>query len=297
MLYYLVYSINRLIAILPLSFLYFLSDILFFPLYYVIRYRRKIVRRNLLASFPERSLLEIKKIEKQFYHYFCDYAVETIKLFHFSDKEMKKHLRFEGLDMLRKLYDENISCLMLLGHYGNWEWVSSLGIHVPKGYAGGQIYRPLKNSVYDRLFLTLRSRFGVRNIAKKDTLRAIMEYQKIHQLFFIGVMADQTPSEANIHYRTLFLNQDTPVLSGVERIAKKVNAVVLYLDVIREKRGYYVCSLKLLTKTPRDTAEFEITEKYMREMEKTILRQPTYWLWTHKRWKYSNTNSANSEKK
>lgn len=292
MLYYFVYAVNKVIALLPLRVLYFFSDMLFPLVYYVVRYRHKVVHRNLKASFPEYTPVQIKGLEKEFYHHFCDYMVETIKLFHFSDKEMKAHLRFEGLDLVQRLYDEGRSVLMLLGHFGNWEWVSSLGMHIPLGYAGGQIYRPLKNKTFDRLFLTLRSRFGVRSIAKVDTLRAIMEYKREGQLFFIGVMADQTPSEANIHYRTLFLHQDTPVLSGVERIAKKVDTPVLYLDVCKVKRGYYVCTFKLLSEHPKETSEFEITEKYMREMEKTILRQPAYWLWTHKRWKYSRTQNS-----
>jgi KDO2-lipid IV(A) lauroyltransferase len=286
--YYLIYSFNRLVALLPLPVLYFFSDWLLFPLVYGVgRYRRDVVRRNLTASFPDKTDAEITQIERRFYHHFCDYAVETVKQFHFSKKEMQQHLQVTGLDIVHRLHDEGRSCLMLLGHYGNWEWVSSLGPYLGDHFIKGQVYRPLKNKAFDRLFLSLRSRFGVTNIAKKDLLRVVMECKRDGQQFFVGTIADQRPPRANIHYYTTFMNQDTPVLTGTERIAQKTDAAVVYLDMKKVKRGYYECRFKMLTEFPKETGEFEITEKYMREMEQTILRDPALYLWTHKRWKYT----------
>ena len=290
--YYVIYGFNRLIALLPLRILYFFSDFLLFPLvYHVARYRRKVVRRNLTASFPGKESLEIKKIEVQFYHHFCDYAVESVKLLHFSAKEMGKHLWFNGLDIVQRLYDEGRSCFMLLGHYGSWEWVSSLGIYPDKGITVGLVYRPLKNKAFDKLFFTLRSRFRVEGISNKNLLRWVAVSKRNGRQFLIGTLADQTPTRRNIHYYTTFLNQDTPVFTGTERIAKKTNTAVLYLDVEKIKRGRYECRFKMLSEFPNETAEFEITEQYMRELERTILRDPGLYLWSHKRWKFSRTQA------
>lgn len=151
-----------------------------------------------------------------------------------------------------------------------------------------QIYRPLKNKAFDDLFLKIRSRFGSFGIAKNNTLRDIIRLKKEGIQTMIGFMSDQTPSLNNIHYWTNFLNQDTPVYTGVERIAKKTGFAVAYLDVQKVKRGYYKGTVKLITDTPSQEPENAITECYMREMEHTIMRNPAYWLWTHKRWKYKH---------
>ena len=115
------YLCFKLHAMLPLRVLYILSDILFFPLYYIIRYRRKMVIENMKNSFPEKDDKEILRIERAFYHHFCDYIVETIKLMHISDKEMRKRTQFYGIELLDKATAEGRSCLMYLGHYGNWD--------------------------------------------------------------------------------------------------------------------------------------------------------------------------------
>lgn len=289
--YYIIYAILYLHALLPFRVLYIFSDILYFPLYYIIRYRLKVVRQNLKNSFPEKNRKELKKIEKEFYHHLCDYFFETIKLLNISDEEIQRRITFKNIDLVKDLMQGDKSCIMFLGHYGNWEWVPSITLQFSDDTMLGQIYRPLKNKAFDDIFLKLRSRFGSISITKNHTLRSMLEFKKENKKVLIGFISDQTPSKINIHYWTNFLNQDTPVYTGVERIAKKTGFTVTYLDVIKTGRGKYECEVKLITAESKSEPEFVITEKYIREIEKTILRQPAYWLWTHKRWKHKREES------
>ena len=289
-LYFPLYFYFWLHALLPLKILYILSDILFFPMFYIVRYRRKLVYQNMKDSFPEKSEKEIRRMEKAFYHHFCDYIVETIKLPHISDKETRKRVKFHNTEALQEIVDNGGSCLMLLGHYGNWEFVPSVTLWMRKGSViFAQIYRPLKNKWFDRFFLKLRGRYHSECIAKQDTLRSILRYKSSGRPSITGFMADQTPSPANIHHWVNFLNHDTPVFTGVEKIAHKVGFSVFYFDVEKIKRGYYSVTIREISKNPKETEEFEITNKYMEMMETTILRAPEYWLWTHNRWKHKRS--------
>ena len=289
-LYFPLYFYFWLHALLPLKILYILSDILFFPMLYIVRYRRKLVYQNMKDSFPEKSEKEIRRMEKAFYHHFCDYIVETIKLLHISDKETRKRVKFHNTEALQEIVDNGGSCLMLLGHYGNWEFVPSVTLWMRKGSViFAQIYRPLKNKWFDRFFLKLRGRYHSECIAKQDTLRSILRYKSSGRPSITGFMADQTPSPANIHHWVNFLNHDTPVFTGVEKIAHKVGFSVFYFDVEKIKRGYYSVTIREISKNPKETEEFEITNKYMEMMETTILRAPEYWLWTHNRWKHKRS--------
>lgn len=277
-------------ARLPFCILYLLADIFYFIAYKVVRYRVNVVRENLKNAFPDKTLLELRTLEKRFYHHFADYFVETIKLLHFPDNEVDKRMIFKNMELVEDLVKDGNSCLMFLGHYGNWEWVPSITrCFQTEGYSDvllGQIYRKLKNKAFDDIFLKLRSRFGSISIEKDNTFRDILQLKKAKNRVVIGFMSDQTPSPRNIYYWTNFMNQETPFFIGVERIAKKTGFSVTYLDVKKVRRGYYECSVKVLAADPATEPEFSITEKYAREMEKTILRDPAYWLWTHKRWKY-----------
>lgn len=287
--YYSVYSWMYLHSLLPLKLLYILSDILYCLVYKLIGYRVKVVRKNLKNAFPEKSNQELIALEKEFYHHFCDYFVETIKLLHISNEEAEKRIVCKNTELVKQLMQDGKSCLMFLGHYGNWEWVPALTnkFSEDKNEHIGQIYRRLKNKAMDDIFLKIRSRFGSFGIEKNDTLREIIRLKKENKRFLIAFIADQSPSPNNIYYWTNFLNQDTAVFTGVERIAKKADFAVIYLDMVKKKRGYYECSLSLITDDPASEPEFAITEMYIRKMEKTILRNPAYWLWTHKRWKYT----------
>jgi KDO2-lipid IV(A) lauroyltransferase len=284
-LYYILYGVCFLLSLLPFKMLYFLSDCLYFPLYYCIRYRRKIVRKNLLASFPDKTGKEIARIEKKFYAFFCDYIVETVKLLSIREATMRKRMKFKNVEDCDNYVRQGRSCGVYLGHYCNWEWITSFPMHTHAHAACGQIYHKLENKIFERLCLRLRERYGATCISMSETLRKIITFRNENKPFIIGFISDQTPLWNNIHYWTNFLNHDTPVFTGTERIAKQTNFVVYYADITRPKRGYYVCEFRRLTDSPADFSGYGITEMYMRELEKTIMREPQYWLWTHNRWK------------
>ena len=287
-LYFPLYLAIWLLSLLPFCVLYILSDILFLLVFYIAKYRRKVVYGNMRNSFPDKSEKEIRKIERGFYRHFCDYMVETIKLMHISDSTTKRRFVMENTEVLQKAIDERRQVILMLGHYGNWEYIPSvtLWLDFPEDAILGEVYRPLKNKWFDKFFLKLRSRYKTVNIPKNDVLRELIKFRRDKSPAVIGFMADQTPSPANIHYWSTFLNQDTPMLTGIERIAQKLDCTLMYADVIKVKRGYYKIVYSEITQTPKEYKEFEITEIYTRLMEKTILRAPEFWLWTHKRWKH-----------
>ena len=285
--YYIAYALWYLLSLLPLWLLYFVSDLLFFPTYYLARYRRKIVRRNLTGSFPEKDLKEIVRIEKRFYHFFCDYIVETIKLFSMSEEQMKRRMVFKGVDHIvsaMEKEDKNF-CFVYLGHYCNWEWIASLPYWCPDDVKCGQIYHPLYNKAFDRLFLRLRNQFGGECIAMKETLRRIIEMKRAKQKCIIGFISDQAPKWNSIHHWCDFLHRETPVFIGTERIGKQVDALIYYADVKRTRRGYYLCEFKPLTHRPKEVPDYELTDRITHLLEEMIKERPDFWLWSHKRWK------------
>lgn len=288
--YALLYSWVKVHALLPMRALYVLSDILYIIIYRIAGYRLKVVRRNMKASFPDKTEVELRKLERDFYHHFADYIVETIKLAHISLEEVQRRAHILNPELVDQLMDKGHTCfVLLLGHFGNWEWFTASTSFFENAQMH-QIYRPLNNKAFDRLFIYLRTRFGAYSIKKNDTIRDIVRLKQDKTRSVAVFLADQTPSKANLHYWTQFLGQDTAILTGPERIARKLNLPVIYMDVRRVKRGYYTVETKLIAENPKEMPELWITEQYARLMEQTILRNPSYWLWTHKRWKYQRKN-------
>ena len=282
--YYIVYIIWYGFSLLPLRVFYVISDMLFWILYIIIGYRRKVVWQNLKTSFPEKSEERLRKIERGFYHFFCDYLVESVKLMTISKKNLKKRLVFKGTEVVNEIVESGQSCAVYLGHYCNWEWITSLPLWVTPEAQCGQIYHPIENNDFDWLFLRLRQRFGAVCIPMQDTLRKIIEFRKDRQPVVIGYISDQKPHWVNIHHWVDFLHHDTPVLTGTERIARRMNHAVFYLDVRRIRRGYYEAEFKLITREPQTMKEFELTDIYYQHLEQSILQAPEFWLWSHKRW-------------
>lgn len=285
LLYYIVFAVWYVFSLLPLRILYVLSDLLFWLLYAVVGYRKAVIRKNLKESFPEKSEEELRKIERGFYRFFCDYLVETIKMMTISKENIHRRLTFKGTELVDEIVESGQSCAVYLGHLGNWEWVTSLPLWVTPKAQCGQIYHPLENKEFDRLFLYSRQRLGAKCIAMQDTLREILNYRKENQPVVIGYISDQVPFWTNIHHWVDFLHHDTPVLTGTERIARKVNNAVFFLDVHRVRRGYYEAEFKLITREPQKMDEFEITDIYFKLLEESIRRAPEFWLWSHNRWK------------
>ena len=285
-LYYFLFCFWYLLSLLPFRVLYLISDLLFPLLFYVIRYRRKVVWQNLTECFPEKSEEELRTIEKRFYHFFCDYVVETIKLFSISKESMMKHMQFEGVEeAIQELEKANKKfAFIFLGHYCNWEFVASLKYWLPQVHCG-QIYHRIHTKAFDDLFLRLRGQFGGESIEMKDTLRRISQLRKIEKPVMIGFISDQSPRWESMHHWTRFLNHDTSFFIGTERIGKKVDAAIFFLEVSRVKRGYYKAVIKSIALNPKEYPDYELTDKYAEMLEADIRRDPAFWLWTHKRWK------------
>ena len=284
--YYILYGTWYLLSLLPMWVHYCLSDVLYVIVAHVIHYRRAVIRRNLAAAFPEKTDNERHYLERQFYHFFCDYIAESVKFATMNHSNVMQRMVFHGTEQVIKILAEGQDVALMLGHYGNWELVTSLRLWMKDPDCGyGHIYHPLENQIFDRLFLSVRNRMGSHSIAMNDTLRFIHNHHSRNHCTLIGYISDQVPTWQNIHHWLTFLNQETPVFTGVERIARKYNQAVVYVDVKRVSRGHYEADLQLITRNPNSLEEHEITNRYFDMLERTIKRAPQYWLWSHNRWK------------
>ena len=286
--YYVLLSIWYLISLLPFWVLYGVSDFLYLIAYRLWGYRRKLVRRHLAECFPEMDDAGRRKIEREYYHWFCDYIVETLKLLSIRKEHLMRRMKFENVDRVKQSFDEGRNVSLFLGHYCNWEWVSSIPVHFEEHHdkvVFGQIYHKLENEAMDQVFLKLRGRMGAVSIPMAETLRKIVDIRRQKKQWIIGFIADQVPMWNNIHLWLDFLHHDTPVFSGTERIARKFDSDVYYLDIRRERRGYYVVRYVLMAEHAASQPEGELTRSYFSHLEKSIRRQPAFYLWTHNRWK------------
>ncbi|MEA4983505.1 MAG: lysophospholipid acyltransferase family protein [Paludibacter sp.] len=290
--FYIFYAVIWTVSWLPMKALYVLSDLIFPVIYHVAGYRKKVVRRNLINSFPEKSLKEIIRIEKKFYHYFCDLMLETIRQLHAPKSEMKKRMAFENLELLTAQAEQGKSVMLMTAHYCNWEWTSVICLHLPSDFKAYPVYQELKDKHFDKLMFQLRNRYGAVNIEKRDLIRTMLNMRNDSEHGVFGMISDQSPMARNIRFRMDFLHQDTPVFLGTEQLAKKYDYPVFYLDIQRVKRGYYKAVVEPLTLTPTETAEYEITKAFMQRLEKDIQQRPEFWLWSHNRWKHSKTTTA-----
>ena len=283
--YALSYTFWYTMSLLPMSLLYVFSDCLYLLVGKFVKYRHKVIWKNLKDSFPEKDEAELLRIERGFYHYFCDYLVETIKLLNMSKRELRQRMVFTGIEEMNELLEKGVSCAVYLGHYGNWELITSLPLWVSEKAQCCQVYHPLQNERFDKLFKSVREKHHALCIPMAETLRQVVSYRQKKQPIVIGYIADQAPFWNNIHHWVDFLNHDTPVLTGSERIIKKTGQAVFYGDVSRVRRGYYQCDFKLITTEPAKYMDWEITDKYFQLLDETIRRQPELYLWSHKRWK------------
>lgn len=281
-----VYRIFYLISLLPLRVLYGFSDVLAYLAYYVVRYRRGVVRKNLTTSFPEKSPKEIIAIEKRFYRWFTDYFFEAIKLLSISDEELNRRFTITNSNEIEACFEQGQNVAAILGHYCNWEWLSCVGKDLPANRMCGLIYHPLYNKAFDDLFLRIRSHeANGKPIPKQDILRQLVTNKQNGTMSIFGYISDQVPKWENIHCWLPFLNHDTPVFTGGEKIMRRMNDAVYYAELTRPRRGYYSLTYKLITKQPNELPEFEITRRFFRMLEETIRHEPAYYLWSHNRWK------------
>ena len=282
MAYYIALPFLYLISFLPFPLLYVVSDAVYFLLYKVIGYRKEVVLNNLRNSFPEKSEAEIQQISKNFYRYFCDLILETIKTLTISPKELKKHVKIEDESIFKHYFEAKQSIVVVMGHMGNWE-LAGARFSQSKYHKLNVIYHPLTNKKFNDLVYYMRTRLGNGLYAMNDCLRGMLRDRD--QVTATGFIADQTPFPEGAYWTT-FLNQDTPVFKGTEKLAMKFNYPIVYASVKRVKRGLYDITFELLSGNPKTCAENKISELHTRKLEQDIKAQPEIWLWTHKRWKY-----------
>lgn len=272
-----------LISLLPFWLIYLLSDVLFFLLYYVIGYRREVVQTNLANAFPEKTQTERNLIEKKYFKYLADLIMETVKIISISAEDLKRRVTTDNNELILDYLANGRNVISAAGHYCNWEM---FGLYF--GFLTDKprivVYKPLGNEIFNDFFIKVRARFGTTQVPMKQTMRKMVELK--NQVKAMVLASDQTPVREDAQYFTNFLNQPTAVFLGIEKLAKQTNAVVIFYDVRRVKRGYYRYTSVPLTEHPKETGDYEITEAHVQYLEKMIRREPEYWLWSHRRWKF-----------
>ncbi|MBW8334606.1 MAG: lysophospholipid acyltransferase family protein [Prolixibacteraceae bacterium] len=276
--------ILKVLGYTPFWLLYICADLIYLISYYVVGYRKKTVRRNLKNSFPEKTDQEIHRITIAFYRHFADLVVETIKSFQISEETLQKRISYKNPEVLDELYAQGKSVALLSGHYGNWEWTMAMPKFIQ--HQLNVIYRPMQNKQIDTFMKKVRSRFGMFLIPAQTSLRTMLEIEKSGQLSATYYLADQT-ALYDTKYWMMFLNQETPVFPGPEKVASRLKQAVVFMDIQKVRRGYYEVEFTKLFDDASQTKEFEVTKTHVNFLEEIIRKRPEFWLWSHKRWKHT----------
>lgn len=294
LIYITVYPILWLISILPFPILYFLSDTIYILFYYIIGYRKKTVRYNLSITFPEKSVKERRAIEKKFFKHLCDITLESIKSMTIGEDELKKRYVFTNVEEIHKVESLNKSIILMCAHYASWEWIFILERYVNhKGYA---VYKRLANKYFDGLVKRIRAKYNTHLITTKETLEILNKTQKAGELTINGFLSDQSPKHDKAFHWQYFMGIHVPVHTGAEMIAKKMDMAVVFFATKKIKRGYYETTFKTLATNPKEYPDYEITDLFIKLVEKQIKEEPAYYLWSHKRWKHKDKSPNQTTK-
>ena len=284
LIYIIVYPFIWLISRLNFTLIYIVSDILYYFLYYVISYRKNVVRENLKLAYPNKSIRERREIERKNFRNLTDIFLETFKSTIMEENELKKRFVFKNSEVLEKIYNNNQDVIVMCSHYCSWEWV--FGVRNITSFNINAIYKQLSNKYFDKLTKSRRSQYGANMITTKDTFKEISRLSKLEGLNFYGFASDQSPKKSKAVYWTNFLNNYVPFHIGAEVIAKKYNMAIVFMDVQKIKRGFYEASFSLITDKPNDFKNYQLTEEYIKKVEKQVTKKPEYYTWTHKRFKH-----------
>ncbi len=291
----LVYPIIWLISLLPLRILYVFSDGIYFLVYYVFAYRKKVVSANLKQSFPEKSSKELLKIQKKFFHHFIDIFIEMIKSFTISEKELKKRYRFTNIEELNQLEKLNKSIIIMGSHYANWEWVIILNKYIShKSFAA---YTRINNKYFEKKILQSRERLGANFIETTKFVPFIESNKKENVLAIYGLLSDQSPQLHRAKYFKEFMGVKAPIHTGAEFLGRKYDHAIMFIKTNKIKRGYYETTFEVLAENPNDHKEYAITDVFLEKVEQQIRKKPEYYFWSHKRWKHSNSIDAELERR
>jgi Kdo2-lipid IVA lauroyltransferase/acyltransferase len=284
--YALAYPLIWFISILPFRILYLLSDIIYVMVYYIIGYRKDIVRKNFDLCLPHLSPSEKKKLEKKFYHHFCDSFVEMVKSLNISDKEIKKRFVFTNFEEMHKLENTGKSTVILIGHYASYEWLLLLHryLHTQVGFG---IYKPIKNKYFDRLVRKIRGKFGAELIGMREVIPQMRQNIREGRHGVYGFIMDQTPRIQSAVHWCRFFGMEVPVHVGGEMLAKKMGLNMAYTKLEKVKRGHYQCTFIPVEGDIKQIPNFQITDHYMQLLEEQIKQAPEFYLWTHNRFKHA----------
>lgn len=279
--YYLLLFILYPLSLLPFRILYLLSDLFYWLVYHVFRYRKELVVQHLRQAFPGKSEAERKAISKQFYRNFCDQWIETFKLLSISEKKLNSRIQ-GNWEVFHELDRRGLNTYALLGHTFNWEWANvACQYNVPQQFAG--FYMPADNAAIDKLMQKLRTRSGAWLISMKAK-KAMQRLNNVR--YIVGLIADQNPSEIQNASWLSFLNHEAPFFNGPGKLARRTKAAVVFAGIKKIKRGYYQVELQLITEDASQIQQGELLQRYVSFMEQQVKEQPANWLWTHRRWKY-----------
>jgi KDO2-lipid IV(A) lauroyltransferase len=278
------------LAWLPLWVLYILGDLLYPMVYYVVRYRRKVTRTNLTKSFPTKSEKEIVAIEKAYYRHICDLLAEGVWGLRATPEQLLAHYRIENRELLTPFFDEGKSVILMSAHYNNWEMmIASLNFQLL--HHGVGVGKHIVQKPFGRLLTQKRARYGTEIVDNTDVRRVMEFYDRYKVPAAWMMLGDQSPHDRKKSLWTQFLNQETAFIFGSEHFARKYDYPVFYYSVEKTKRGYYTVRFEPISLSPMNENEDDITRRYAARLEKTINEKPQYWLWSHRRWKLSPSNS------
>jgi len=276
----LLYYLTQLI---PFWLVHLCASILAFLLQYVVKYRAAVVRQNLKNAFPTYTNAALKELEKKFYLNFCDVLLENIKLNSISKSTVRKRMKFLNPAVFSDLADTGKGVMLIGAHYNNWEWMAlSLSTYLNEKMFS--VYKPLNNKLSDRLMLNARARFGANIIPMQQFPKVVLKNKNRGAIHLM--IADQSPHRSKLDFFCTFLNQDTPVYLGAEKLMKAANLNLYFVEVHRVKRGFY--EMKIVPLNEQSTNEKgQATKMHLSHLEKMIINQPESWLWSHRRWKHS----------
>ena len=239
------------------------------------QYRKTIINKNLIASFPYLEKHEIEKIAYKFYIFFFDNIFEMIKSINLTRAEIKERVGVRNNKLLNRSIENNKPIVLISSHYSNWEW-AFLRISLIRGINLHAVYKPLSNKLFNTIILKIRSKFGGKLIPLDKWKYFMLENRKKNYAFMF--ISDQVPSSQEYGRRIHFLNQSTLFYEGPEKTAKLLNADVFYIDLIQIQKGKYMLEFQPVSKK-------NITEECAKILENRINKKPENWLWSHNRWK------------
>jgi Kdo2-lipid IVA lauroyltransferase/acyltransferase len=272
----------RLLARLPLVWLYRVTGLLGWLTYRLYPYREHVVRENLGRAFPEFDEARLRAVIRRYYLGFAQMLAEVIKSVSLPAEEIRRRVRIVNLEAPRALLAQGQSVLLVAAHQCNWEWML-LALSLELGYPLDAAYKPLVDNWAEREMMKVRTRFGSRLVPAKELVADIIKRGDVVRA--VAMVADQEPTTSEHKYWTRFLGRDTAFYMGPEEIARVTGFPIFFIGMRRTALGRYEIELQPLSAAGESLPSGALTERYVRLVERQIRAAPPDWPWSHKRWK------------